>query len=261
MEEKAAAALQPSAVAFSSDGDGQNVLLRMLPVAVMVTDAATGRVVELNDSCLNLLGMQRSRLLGRTLAEAGLEMIVEYGRKGRALGASEAVVVDSSGARVTCRCYSSVGVVAGTRVAVTVLLDDQFVAATGARKAAEPRQVAEPRRKGRPSALLVSLPGSGDSAGEMLQLLGFDLVQGQSARDVLDSAPPGSKPAMAVIDSPAGASECAQSVDVLRKAHPDLPLILLVEPGMGGPAADQGITLLDKPIGINDLADAASRAR
>ncbi len=251
-------------VAFASDDDGQNALLRYLPVALLVTDASSGRVLEVNEACLSIFGVAREEIMGRTLAEAGVDLVVEFGRKGRAMGVAEAQITDTAGARVSCRLRSSTVTAGGARTVISVLLDDQFESASkGIRRkeAPEPEKPRPAAAAARPLVLLVSLLGSGSgSTAEMLQLLGFEVVRGGSPGEVFGLMPQDREPSMLVVDCPQWSDDCRAARDSLGRAFPSARTILLVESGNLPEDAAAGSVVIFKPLSINDLADAASRS-
>lgn len=65
---------EPQLSAFLPDSEGQNVILRNLPCALIVLDTDEGIVLELNDYALDLFGVQRFSLIGKTLKSVGLAM-------------------------------------------------------------------------------------------------------------------------------------------------------------------------------------------
>ncbi|MCK5036879.1 MAG: hypothetical protein KAS73_13375 [Candidatus Sabulitectum sp.] len=65
---------EPQLSAFLPDSEGQNVILRNLPCALIVLDTDEGIVMELNDYALDLFGVQRFSLIGKTLKSVGLAM-------------------------------------------------------------------------------------------------------------------------------------------------------------------------------------------
>jgi len=58
---------EPQLSAFLPDSEGQNTILRNLPCALIVRDAVEGIVLELNDYALDLFGVQRFNIIGKTL--------------------------------------------------------------------------------------------------------------------------------------------------------------------------------------------------
>ncbi len=65
---------EPQLSAFLPDSEGQNVVLRNLPCALIVLDSGNNTVLELNDYALDLFGIQRYSLIGKTLKSVGLSM-------------------------------------------------------------------------------------------------------------------------------------------------------------------------------------------
>lgn len=65
---------EPQLSAFLPDAEGQNVIMRNLPCAMIVLDSDEGVVLELNDYALDLFGIQRFTLIGKTLKSVGLSM-------------------------------------------------------------------------------------------------------------------------------------------------------------------------------------------
>lgn len=65
---------EPQLSAFLPDSEGQNIILRNLPCALIVLDSEEGVVLELNDYALDLFGVQRFALIGRTLKSNGISM-------------------------------------------------------------------------------------------------------------------------------------------------------------------------------------------
>jgi hypothetical protein len=199
-------------------------------------------------------------VIGKTLIEAGLGFVVDQGRKGRALGSSVASITDSAGAKVSCRLYTSSVSIGGLRTVISVLLDDQMENAVRGRKKVEPAPRMEGPRSDKPLALLILLPGSeGGSTGDMLQLLGFDVVTEKSPRLALELIPSGRTVSMTVLDSPADPEESDRCLSEIVKSFPNCPVVLLVDPAremMFSPGVGR---ILLKPVSINELADAASR--
>ncbi|MCD4709059.1 MAG: PAS domain-containing protein [Candidatus Sabulitectum sp.] len=65
---------EPQLSAFLPDPEGQNIILRNLPCALIVLDSDEGVILELNDYALDLFGVQRFTLIGKTLKSVGLSM-------------------------------------------------------------------------------------------------------------------------------------------------------------------------------------------
>ena len=65
---------EPQLSAFLPDPEGQNVILRNLPCALLVLDTDEGVVLELNDYALHLFGVDRFAVIGKTLRSAGITM-------------------------------------------------------------------------------------------------------------------------------------------------------------------------------------------
>ena len=65
---------EPQLSAFLPDQEGQNIILRNLPCALLVREADEGIVLELNDYAQDLFGEQRLALIGKTLKSAGLSL-------------------------------------------------------------------------------------------------------------------------------------------------------------------------------------------
>lgn len=260
-EDEPAGRSRPLSVA--PDPDGRSLLFRSIPVAVMAADASTGQVLEMNDACLDLFGTTRESVLGRTLVEAGLSFVVDLGRQGRSLKSVEATVVDSAGARVVCRLYTASAVIDGTRAVISVLLDSQMEKAVRGGRKSEPQTR---RNQGggsqKPLALLVTLGDvPGDSSGEMLQLLGFDLVSESSARMVLELAPLGRPAGVVVIDSPRDQSEADACLAEIVRTFPRCRAVVIADAGSGVRFPGGGATVLYKPVSINDLADSLNSAQ
>ncbi len=238
------------------DQDGNSALFRSLPVAVMVTDASTGRVLEINDSCLDLFGISRDAVMGKTLNEAGLSFVVDLGRQGRALKSAEATLVDAAGAQVTCSLYTASSSIAGVRTVISVLLDNQMEKAMrGGRRVAPAPGRPTPAGPVKPLAILVTPGGPGDSStGEMLQLLGFEVLAESTPKLALSMAPLGRPAGLVVIDSPRDQAEADACLSEIVRACPGCRAVVISDPGVEilGNAA-----VLYKPVSINDLADSA----
>jgi hypothetical protein len=73
------AADEPQLSAFLPDSEGQNTILRNLPCALIVRDAEEGIILELNDYALDLFGVQRFNIIGKTLGQmnAAIEIKTE----------------------------------------------------------------------------------------------------------------------------------------------------------------------------------------
>lgn len=257
-EEEPAGRSRP--LSMAPDPDGRSLLFRSIPVAVMATDSSTGHVLEMNDACLDLFGTTREAVLGRTLVEAGLSFVVDLGRQGRSLKSVEATVVDSAGAGVVCRLFTASALIDGARAVISVLIDSQMEKAVRGGRRSE-TQARRSRGEGaqKPLALLVTLGGvQGDSSGEMLQLLGFELVEDASARMVLELAPLGRPAGVVVIDSPRDQSEADACLAEIVRTCPRCRAVVIAEAGSGVRFPGGGATVLFKPVSINDLADAIS---
>lgn len=65
---------KPQLSAFMPDAEGQNLILRNLPCAMVVLDSDEGVVLELNDYAEDLLGVKRLALVGKTVKSLGLSL-------------------------------------------------------------------------------------------------------------------------------------------------------------------------------------------
>ncbi|MCX7166660.1 MAG: PAS domain S-box protein, partial [Rhodocyclales bacterium] len=91
-----------------------NLVFRISPVAIIIAHAVDGRLVEVNDAALKLLGRKREEMIGRTSTEIGflasedlqLRWFDELKRKGELYG-YEMMLSDASGARHTVLLSSS----------------------------------------------------------------------------------------------------------------------------------------------------------
>lgn len=250
-------------LSMAPDPDGRSFLFRSIPVAVMAADASTGQVLEMNDACLDLFGTTRESVIGRTLVEAGLSFVVDLGRQGRSLKSVEATVVDSAGARVVCRLYTASVLIDGSRAVISVLLDSQMEKAVrGGRKSETQARKGQGPVAQKPLALLVTLGDAPEgSSGEMLQLLGFDLVTESTARMVLELAPLGRPAGVAVIDSPRDQSEADACLAEIVRTCPKCRAVVIADAGSGVRFPGGGAAVLYKPVSINDLADSLNSAQ
>lgn len=250
-------------LSMAPDPDGRSLLFKSIPVAVMATDASTGHVLEMNDACLDLFGTTRESVLGRTLVEAGLSFVIDLGRQGRSLKSVEATLVDSAGASVVCRLYTSSAMIDGSRAVISVLLDSQMEKAVrGGRKSDSQTRRSRGGGAPKPLALLVALSeAAGDSSGEMLQLLGFDVVAEASARMVLELAPLGRPAGVVVIDSPGDQAEADACLAEIVRTCPKCRAVVIADAGSGVRFPGGGAAVLYKPVSINDLADSLNSAQ
>ncbi len=256
-------------LAFEADMEGQNTILRSLPLPVMITEASSGRVLELNEAALALFGVKRQDILGKTPTDAGVDLVVDYSSGSRASPrASIAVVKDTTGARVSCRLFSTHADAGGRRVVISLLLDSQMESVVKGRptrqETAPCRDEAKARQSqtftGKPVVMLVE-PGEGarEADAGMLAMLGFDVVSGASMTEVLGVVSAARKrPVLVLADHPATIHD---ELTMVSGVLPGVPFILLHEPGQAPPDgyAPGPMATVQKPLSINDLADAVSR--
>ncbi len=92
---------EPQLSAFLPDAEGQNVILRNLPCALIVQDSDEGVVLELNDYALDLFGVQRFSLIGKTLKSIGLLMDINRDSTLTSPGSpAQGSIKDSSGTSI-----------------------------------------------------------------------------------------------------------------------------------------------------------------
>jgi hypothetical protein len=92
---------EPQLSAFLPDAEGQNVILRNLPCALIVLDSDEGIVLELNDYALDVLGIQRFTLIGKTLNSVGLAIDMNVESAAAAPGKpAQGFIKDSSGVSI-----------------------------------------------------------------------------------------------------------------------------------------------------------------
>jgi hypothetical protein len=92
---------EPQLSAFLPDAEGQNVILRNLPCALIVLDSDEGIVLELNDHALDILGVQRFTLIGKTLNSVGLAIDMNVESVAAAPGKpAQGFIKDSSGVSI-----------------------------------------------------------------------------------------------------------------------------------------------------------------
>ena len=92
---------EPQLSAFLPDAEGQNVILRNLPCALIVQDSDEGVVLELNDYALDLFGVQRFSLIGKTLKSIGLSMDINSESTMTSPGSpAQGSIKDSSGTSI-----------------------------------------------------------------------------------------------------------------------------------------------------------------
>ncbi|GEM_PF-1381623 len=92
---------EPQLSAFLPDAEGQNVILRNLPCALIVLDSDEGIVLELNDYALDVLGVQRFTLIGKTLNSVGLAIDMNEESAAAAPGKpTQGFIKDSGGVRI-----------------------------------------------------------------------------------------------------------------------------------------------------------------
>lgn len=255
-------------VCFSVDSDGGNSVLRALPVAILVSEAATGKILEANPAALALLGLERSALLGKSLPEAGVDLVIDYGIGGRkGSRAQEAIVTDTLGTRVSCRLITSTADISNQRVVLSVILDSQLQAvllgrvskARQARRDAEERpEPKKPKQSASRSVAILADPMESprESAVEMLKMLGLTVFSGASILEAVSGLTEGTNPSLLVVDS--------LLVSEVAKVASDYPGARVIVAGSGPSARDEisrrGWFEVSKPYSINELASAVSRA-
>lgn len=246
-----------------SESVGAGPLFQALPIAVIVTDSMTGAVIAANPAAGALLGVDTAGLTGKTLSEAAVDIVIDYGVGGRkGARAQQAIVTDSLGSRVACSMFSSTVEVAGRNAVVTVLLDTQLEAVLTGRsaRAAKARQSAAKKEEQAAGAnmavILDPSESSRESAAEMLRMLGMEVISAPDADVLFDSLPSNRKPTLAVVDS----SRLEDAEDVLSR-FPGTPVIVALSAGSRSKELVRGRGWSDvpKPFSINDLAQAVSR--
>ena len=119
---------EPQLSAFLPDAEGQNVILRNLPCALIVIDSDEGIVLELNDYALDLLGVQRFRLIGKTLKSVGLLMDVNSNSAITSPGnPAQGHIKDSSGVSVPVLLLQRRVRLSGRKADVILLIDSTLV--------------------------------------------------------------------------------------------------------------------------------------
>jgi PAS domain-containing protein len=97
---------EPQLSAFLPDAEGQNVILRNLPCALIVRDSDEGVILELNDYALDLFGVQRFSLIGKTLKSIGLSMDINSESTMASPGSpAQGSIKDSSGTSIDGYVY------------------------------------------------------------------------------------------------------------------------------------------------------------
>ncbi|NLP05024.1 PAS domain-containing protein [Candidatus Fermentibacteria bacterium] len=256
-------------LAFEPDIEGQNTILRSLPLPVMITEASSGRFLELNDAALALFGVKRQDILGKTPTDAGVDLVIDYSSGSRSSPrASVAMVKDTAGARVSCRLFSTHADAGGRRIVISVLLDSQLesvVKGRSSRQESVPGHgEAEARQPqtftGKPVVMLVEPEEAAREADAgMLAMLGFDVVSGASMTEVLGVVSAARKrPVLVIADHP---STTHDELTMVSGVLPGVPFVLPHEPGQAPPDgyAPGPMAIVQKPLSINDLADAVSR--
>jgi hypothetical protein len=256
-------------LAFVRDLEGRNALLRSIPLPVIVTDSSTGIVLELNDSALSLLGVQRESVLEKTPAEAGIDLVVDFSSGARTGSkASVAIVTDSAGARIACRLFSTQVDVGRRRVMISVLLDatlESLVKGRSQRQkdrkpGSEDRREAAPAPGGKPVVLLVDPTESTRESEEgMLNMLGFETASGASAAEALTVLASGrKKPAFILLDY-LGVDR--EEIMTISGALPGASYLVALPDGTEPPPgyAPGPVVQIRRPLSINELADAVSK--
>ncbi|PIE52407.1 hypothetical protein CSA37_06370 [Candidatus Fermentibacteria bacterium] len=126
---------EPQLLAFCSDAEGQNAILRNLPCGLLLRDIEEGSILEVNDYALDLFGVQRSSIIGSTLAEAGIGLSAEEQSSMTAPGQPAAGhITDSSGARIPVLVFKRHIRINGSKAEILILNDSTLL---GGRRAAE----------------------------------------------------------------------------------------------------------------------------
>lgn len=260
-------ALVHAGVCFAVDSDGSNSVLRSLPIAILISEALTGKVLEANSAALALLGLERTSLLGKSLPEAGVDLVIDYGIGGRkGSRAQEALVTDSLGSRISCRLITSTAEIEGQRILLTVLLDAQLQAVLlgrpSKRKQADRQSETQAEKRGgqsvRSSVAIIADPSEStrESAAEMLKMLGLSVFPGATVAEAVSGLPEGASPSLIVVDS-----SLTGGIGKLVEMYPGARVIVAAT---GASARDEigrnGWFEVAKPFSINELASAVSRA-
>lgn len=255
----------PSGICFAVDGDGGNSILRALPIAVLITEAATGKVLEANAATLALFGLERSAILGKTLSEAGVDVVIDYGVGGRkGSRAQEAIVTDCLGTRLSCRLISSTAEIAGQRAVISVILDSQLQSVLLGRgtRSRQAKAKEAPEKRGpqgvRSSLALLADPSDSnrESAVEMLKMLGLTVSAGSGVGEAIAGIPQGLEPSLVVVDSSL-LGNCADIADRYRSAR---VIVAVSGPYSRDEVIRRGWLEVPKPFSINELASAVSKA-
>ncbi len=119
---------EPQLSAFLPDPEGQNIILRNLPCALIVLDSEEGAVLELNDYALDLLGAQRYSLIGRTLKSAGLSMEMNSESAIASPGnPAKGYIKDSSGVSIPVLLLQRRVLLNGRKADVILLIDSTLI--------------------------------------------------------------------------------------------------------------------------------------
>lgn len=119
---------EPQLSAFLPDPEGQNVILRNLPCALIVLDSDEGVVLELNDYALDLFGVQRFTLIGKTLKSVGISMDVNSESAAASPGnPSQGFIKDSSGVSVPVLLLQRRVRLSGLKADVILIIDSTLI--------------------------------------------------------------------------------------------------------------------------------------
>jgi len=126
---------EPQLSAFLPDAEGQNVILRNLPCALIVLDSDEGVVLELNDYALDILGVQRFTLIGKTLNSVGLAIDMNVESAAAAPGKpTQGFIKDSSGVSIPVLMLQRRVRLSGRKADIVISIDSTL---TGGSRTAE----------------------------------------------------------------------------------------------------------------------------
>ncbi|MCK5786583.1 MAG: hypothetical protein KAH54_08490 [Candidatus Sabulitectum sp.] len=119
---------EPQLSAFLPDPEGQNVILRNLPCALLVLDTNEGIVLELNDYALQLFGVDRFAVIGKTLRSAGITVEMNSDSAMTSPGnPSRGSVKDSNGVPIPVLVFQHKVRLTGRNADVILIIDSTLI--------------------------------------------------------------------------------------------------------------------------------------
>jgi hypothetical protein len=119
---------EPQLSAFLPDAEGQNVILRNLPCGLIVIDSDEGIVLELNDYALDILGVQRFTLIGKTLNSVGLAISMNTESATASPGKpTQGIIKDSSGVSIPVLLFQRRVRLNGRKADIIISIDSTLI--------------------------------------------------------------------------------------------------------------------------------------